>query len=1313
MKSTIKKALIFSVLVLAALMLIILFRLTGESYNIATASTGNGTQFVIEKNPIVSVEIASASRTQLKRGDNVKLSCRIFPETANETVEDISYEIIAGDRFASIQGDTLTVNRDAKIGAKIEVKAVVDGVNSHNNLMFYVVETPIESIEIIALSDVIYQGGVMHLGTDIYPNDATDKEITYSITDGKEYADINFNGTIAVSKNLPAGDLSITVRAESTKQPSVFAEKIFKLYKPVIGITSANSDLKEVEQKRTYSFKANAEPFNATFGDRPVTYSVNVPDYIATISTDGMLSVFEGAPVGQDIVVRIDAADGIYYEQTVTVVPVYATGFAIKDYTEPNELGGYLPGSTIDIEAEFFGADNISEINKDYKLQISNDKYARVDGHSIIIKNIQEITDVNPKFTVRAFTMQNGVELSDKIEISIFIPVTSIELTAKTDWVYQGASYYIEELLSTSIFPQNSAVRVAEYELFVAGNVAYFDGDRFVITDDVPLGNMQVQIKAKVFDVESDIITFNIYKPTHNLAVNVSEYEPISSKEYGEKVYLTTFTDETATANNPKIKILKGAENIVGNYNDGDLLSTKEFDICSNLAYQSNFNPLIVLELEQDGISTQTTLEVYIPNEDILISIKNNELNRGELNAYTVSNTPNANEKRFEIIEFSEEYIEEIDTKGQTIKISQKAPAGTKITLKYRSLDKLQSDFKAEFIVKRIITSDTETDLKYSDTPKIYKSGHLYFEFNKDSEWNKITQNYRQLHVGYSATCTVNYGGYSLADFGMSLENVVPTSDNIEIKRFTNDSFTIKVKDDADGRSLINEIWMEIRIKDGSVSQPFNLEPLQVFRPMTGTPTLKGSSVIVEDSTQLGFYTGSFDTSATYSLSNLEFSCSEVGQNGADTGVNITTKGWLTINEKCSFKELSIKATCEQIYNGKPITYSRSYDKKVRWIKLKDTLRNEEKEVLGVGNFSSHINPPECKGYTFGGYYTSTGGWGAQYYDNNGDKKVSHSGYSGYTELYAKWSYTLKDGYQTGSKVTIQEEKTKTAVWDVTEYWYLPDDVEGFMYWTLTGQNLGSEKHISFKNANVNGDGYALLLAVYEESSSCVVQGTLITLADGTQKAVEDLDGTEQVLAWDFTTSKFVSTPLIFVVNHGEDEYEVIHLQFSDGTEVGIIYEHGFFDYDLNKYVFLRNDAEKYIGHSFNKQSVNEQGKLINKKVKLINVTVEMETTVSYSPLASEYMCYYVNGMLSASAETEAFVNMFDFDCDNMVYASTLEEDIKQYGLFTYDDFKDLVSEEIFEAFNGKYLKIAIGKGLITWDKLVALISQYSEYLSE
>lgn len=223
----------------------------------------------------------------------------------------------------------------------------------------------------------------------------------------------------------------------------------------------------------------------------------------------------------------------------------------------------------------------------------------------------------------------------------------------------------------------------------------------------------------------------------------------------------------------------------------------------------------------------------------------------------------------------------------------------------------------------------------------------------------------------------------------------------------------------------------------------------------------------------------------------------------------------------------------------------------------------------------------------------------------------------------------------------------------------------------------------------------------------CVAAGTLITLADGTQKPVELLTGDEMLLVWNMYTGTFDSAPILFTDSDPLSMYEVIRLSFSDGTTVDVISEHGFYDVDLNKYVYLDEHAADYIGHCFLKQGAGGMA-----QVTLEDVEVVQESTTAYSPVTYGHLCYFVNGMLSMPGGIDGLFNIFEVDPETMTYdAEAMAADIEQYGLFTYEEFNSLVPvpEEIFNAVNGKYLKVAIGKGLIDMQTLAEYIEHYSD----
>lgn len=227
-------------------------------------------------------------------------------------------------------------------------------------------------------------------------------------------------------------------------------------------------------------------------------------------------------------------------------------------------------------------------------------------------------------------------------------------------------------------------------------------------------------------------------------------------------------------------------------------------------------------------------------------------------------------------------------------------------------------------------------------------------------------------------------------------------------------------------------------------------------------------------------------------------------------------------------------------------------------------------------------------------------------------------------------------------------------------------------------------------------------------SDGCVTPDTLITLADGTQVRVDSLKGDEMLLVWNLETGKLDFAPIMFIDSEFEAEVEVIYLHFSDGTIVKVIYEHGFWDYDLNKYVYLDRNAADYIGHYFAKQNGDE---LI--KVQLVDVEIKTELTTAWSPVTVGHLCYFVNGMLSMPGGVGGLFNIFEVDEETMTYDyEAIAKDIETYGLFTYEELNAIcpLSEEMFNAAGGAYLKISIGKGNLTMEELIAMINRYSVY---
>lgn len=338
--------------------------------------------------------------------------------------------------------------------------------------------------------------------------------------------------------------------------------------------------------------------------------------------------------------------------------------------------------------------------------------------------------------------------------------------------------------------------------------------------------------------------------------------------------------------------------------------------------------------------------------------------------------------------------------------------------------------------------------------------------------------------------------------------------------------------------------------------------------------------------------------------------------------------------------------------------------------------------VTSLGNYATK----NCSALTVYTEYTSTpSGWGANW--NNGNRPVV-------------WGCNMGENYVISFTKTSTNPSSLTDVKNPVRLGYT------FGGWYTTSDFSGT-KYDDILSAP-NGILYA------KWSSSCVAEGTLITLANGSQVAVEDLTGNEQLLVWNMLTGEFDVAPILFIDSDSVMQYEIIELTFSDGTQVKVIDEHAFFDVNLNKYVFLREDAYQYIGHYFNKQGYDGDGNMIWTTVQLVDVDIYTETTTAWSPVTYGHLCYYVNGMLSMPGATQGFINIFEVDTETMRYDMTAyNNDINTYGLFTYEEFcleVIEIPEVIFNAFNGQYLKVAMGKNLIDEEGIIQLVERYSEF---
>lgn len=376
----------------------------------------------------------------------------------------------------------------------------------------------------------------------------------------------------------------------------------------------------------------------------------------------------------------------------------------------------------------------------------------------------------------------------------------------------------------------------------------------------------------------------------------------------------------------------------------------------------------------------------------------------------------------------------------------------------------------------------------------------------------------------------------------------------------------------------------------------------------------------------------------------------------------------------------------------------------------------KDNKVIYGGSFTVNSNPSKT-GFTFNGWYFNGEKIDTATCNKHGNISINNKKLVCTVTLQAKWTATKykiekEDGNQGGSYSvsTIERANSGYTTGFTNSEFMIGDKVTVSISYNASRDQDYSISNAAWKSGKTFTFGASNVKIKITSKTACVAYGTLVTMGDGTYKKVEDLSTGDIVLAWDFEKGKFVQTPILLNVNLGVSVNLVINLKFEDGTLLKLIDEHSIFDYTTNSWAYINvMNYQSFLEHEFIKE---ENG--IHKQVKLIDAFITEEECGSVTILTKHTINCYSDSILSTSPATEGqygFFHYFDLD-QNMIYDyEKMNSDIELYGLYTYQEWEDYITYEVYDALNFKYLKVAVGKGLIKVEdimKYIMLINYYS-----
>lgn len=139
-------------------------------------------------------------------------------------------------------------------------------------------------------------------------------------------------------------------------------------------------------------------------------------------------------------------------------------------------------------------------------------------------------------------------------------------------------------------------------------------------------------------------------------------------------------------------------------------------------------------------------------------------------------------------------------------------------------------------------------------------------------------------------------------------------------------------------------------------------------------------------------------------------------------------------------------------------------------------------------------------------------------------------------------------------------------------------------------------------------------------STICLVKGTMILMADGKSKPIEDITYQDRIIVWNFDEAKFdESSPLWIKKSETTDSYNL--LTFSDGHVLRTINQHRIFNKQRGGFTYPMSDDTPIGTITFNQHG---------KEVTLVEKQVILAPTEYYNVITEHHLNLFANTILTS-----------------------------------------------------------------------------------
>ena len=420
-------------------------------------------------------------------GESITLTATVSPDNAtNKSVT-----------WSSDDEAVATVDENGNVSANsvgtATITATADGVTAECTIIVEEKVIPVESITLNKTEAEIFVGAEEKLTATVLPEDATNKDVTWTSSD-TTIATVDSNGKVTAKSvgtaaiKAKAGDKSATctIKVNPIKVTGV------KILDPPTEVTYGES----------LTLKADVSPENAT--DKSVTWSFDEPS-IATITNDGVVAIYDEGIV----VFTVTTNDGeftdsctINIKKPETVIPV--TSVSLNKTTLTLDKG--------DSETLTASVSPTDATNQAVTWSTSSDAVATVDSNG-------KVTAVGRGEASITATSADNAAIKATCKVTVNVPVTGVSLDES------AATLSIKETLqlNAKVSPEDASNKSVKW---ISTNTSVATVDSTGLVTAIAKGNATIIVETED-GKKTDECEVTVSVPVKSVSVNPATAELI------------------------------------------------------------------------------------------------------------------------------------------------------------------------------------------------------------------------------------------------------------------------------------------------------------------------------------------------------------------------------------------------------------------------------------------------------------------------------------------------------------------------------------------------------------------------------------------------------------------------------------------------------------------------------------------------------------------------------------------------------------------------------------------------------------------